>query len=604
MSDTTPVLVSDLLFDRWEAYADLPALGYAGEPAYSYRELVSLVDGLASRIRDVVATDRAGGAAAAADQAGGSDVPAARVVILSENMPTWGIAYLAVNRAGCVVVPVLPDFAAADIAAIVSHAEPEAVFVSKRLAAKALEAGIDPSSVGLFLLENLEPIDALDAEAVEASLASRPKPRVAPGAPDERHRPERGADDLAAIIYTSGTTGHSKGVMLSNRNLVYDVEKTVPIPGIRPGDAMLSILPLAHTYECTIGFLIPISTGCSINYLRRPPSATVLMPALHAVRPHLMLSVPLLIEKLYRQSVLPSIRGKRLTSWLYRRSFGRKLLNRLAGRKLRRAFGGRLYFFGVGGAGIDPEVEDFLVEARFPYAVGYGLTETSPLIAGANTRTMRPRSTGYPLEGVEVRLADPNPETGEGEILVRGPIVMQGYYKDPERTAEVIDEDGWFHTGDLGSFDDDGRLYIRGRVKNMILGPSGENIFPEAIESVINSFDYVEESVVFQYEGELLARIHVNYEALRERWQDLSDAASGVPDSVNDYLAELRTKVNKRLSAFSRIGEVIEQEEPFEKTPTNKIKRFLYDRLHPEGRARRDDEEAPDRGPSEHDTEH
>ncbi|MFW5743517.1 MAG: AMP-binding protein [Spirochaetota bacterium] len=566
------VLVSDLFFNTWGAHPELPALGYAGEEAWTYRDAASLIAGLAGRIRDSLA-------------------PNARAVILSENMPTWGIAYLAVNRAGAVVVPVLPDFPAGDIASIVSHAEPAAVFVSRRLAARALEAGIDASTVSLFLLENLEPIDALDAETVEASLAIRPKPRVIPDAPNERDRPDRDPDDLAAIIYTSGTTGHSKGVMLSNRNLVYDVEKTRPIPGIRPGDALLSILPLAHTYECTIGFLIPISTGCSISYLRRPPSATVLMPALHAVRPHLMLSVPLLIEKLYRQSVLPSIRGKRLSRWLYRRSVGRKLLNRLAGRKLRRAFGGRLYFFGIGGAGIDPEVEDFLVEANFPYAVGYGLTETSPLIAGANNRSMRPRSTGFPIEGVEVRLADPNPETGEGEILVRGPIVMQGYYKDPERTAEVIDSEGWFHTGDLGSFDDDGRLYIRGRVKNMILGPSGENIFPEAIESVINSFDYVEESVVFQYQGELMARVHVNYEALREQWQSISDAASGVPKSVSDYLADLRTRVNQRLAAFARIGDVIEQDEPFEKTPTNKIKRFLYDRLHPEARNRSDEDD-------------
>ena len=368
--------------------------------------------------------------------------------------------------------------------------------------------------------------------------------------------------------------------MLTNRNLVFDVQKAGVIPGIRPGDALLSILPLAHTYECTIGFLVPISMGCSINYLNRPPSATVLMPALHQVRPHLMLSVPLLIEKLYRQSVLPSIMRKPLTRKLYAGGLGRKLLNRLAGRKLRRVFGGRLYFFGVGGAALAPEVEDFLIEARFPYAVGYGLTETSPLIAGANNREMRPRSTGFPVGGIEVRIDRPRPETGEGEIVVRGPIVMRGYYKDPERTAEVVDADGWFHTGDLGVFDDDGRLYIKGRLKNMILGPSGENIFPEAIESLINSYKFVEDSVVFQYQGGLMARVHVNHEALRERAQDIAGAASGVPRSIGAFLADLRGSVNERLSAFSRIGEVIEQEEPFEKTPTNKIKRFLYDTLH------------------------
>jgi long-chain acyl-CoA synthetase len=276
---------------------------------------------------------------------------------------------------------------------------------------------------------------------------------------------------------------------------------------------------------------------------------------------------------------------------LYAIPFGRKLLNRLAGRKLRRVFGGRLYFFGIGGAAIAPEVEDFLVEARFPYAVGYGLTETSPLIAGANNRNMRPRSTGFPIPGIEARIHNPDAETGEGEILVRGPTVMRGYYKDAERTAEVIDAEGWFHTGDLGVFDDDGRLYIRGRVKNMILGPSGENIFPEAIEALINSYEFVEDSVVFQHKGGLMAPVHVNYESLRERAQDAAEAAAGVPRTVGDFLSELRKGVNGRLAAFSRIAGIIEQKGPFEKTPTNKIKRFLYDSLR-----RQDSEEESDEG--------
>lgn len=568
MSTPEPVLVSDLLFGAWESWADLPALGYAGERHYTYRETAALVEALCGRI---------------------AIAPGGHVAILAENMPTWGIAYLAVNRAGGVVVPILPDFPATDIASILAHAEPRVLFVSRRLARKAIEAGVDPAKTDVFLLENLEPLGDLADATIAASLAERDAPEAGRSSADETPRAGRagsegaprhgrGPDDLAAIIYTSGTTGHSKGVMLTNRNLVFDVEKTRPIPGMKPGERLLSILPLAHTYECTIGFLIPMSMGCSISYLRRPPSATVLMPALHTVRPHLMLSVPLLIEKLYRQTV-SQIRAKRLTRLLYGTTLGRKLLNRVAGRKIRRVFGGRLYFFGIGGAAIAPDVEDFLVEARFPYAVGYGLTETSPLIAGANSRTMRPRSTGFPLDGIEVRLDAPSPDATEGEILVRGPIVMKGYYKDPERTAEVIDDEGWFHTGDLGSFDADGRLYIRGRVKNMILGPSGENIFPEAIESVINGFDHVEESVVFQYQGELMARIHVNYESLREQWQTISDAASGVPGTISDYLTELRKRVNERLASFSRIGDVIEQEEPFEKTPTNKIKRFLYDNL-------------------------
>jgi long-chain acyl-CoA synthetase len=292
-----------------------------------------------------------------------------------------------------------------------------------------------------------------------------------------------------------------------------------------------------------------------------------------------MLSVPLLIEKLYRNSVLPSFKKSPVLRRLHSTTLGRKLLNRLAGRKLRRAFGGRLYFFGIGGAALAPEVEDFLIEARFPYCVGYGLTETSPLIAGANSKGMRPRSTGWPIEGIEVKIVNPKPETGEGEIVVRGPIVMKGYYKDPERTAEVLEPDGWFHTGDLGIFDETGRLYIKGRVKNMILGPSGENIYPEAIESIINSFEFVEDSLVFQEGGEILARIHLNYEAMKEHMQNLADSAAGVPREVGELMTELRRNVNNRLSSFSRIGKVIEQKEPFEKTPTKKIKRFLYDKI-------------------------
>jgi long-chain acyl-CoA synthetase len=580
-------LVSDLLFSTWEAHPDTPALGFVGEQGYSYRETASLIDAVAARLR--------------------SDgvEPGARVAILSENSPNWGIAYLAINRCGAVVVPILPDFPATDVEAIIEHAQISALFVSQRLSAKA-DGAVSVAAIPVYLLETFDRVTDLPVKGDFGVSSSDVVARVAAaadGPPAERHA--GGAGDLAAIIYTSGTTGHSKGVMLTNRNLVFDVEKASTIPGMRPGDAMISILPLAHTYECSIGFLVPIFMGCSIHYLRRPPSATVLLPALGVVRPHLMLSVPLLIEKIYRQSVLPSLTRGRLTSRLYRTSFGRKLLNRVAGRKLMKTFGGRLYFFGIGGAALAPEVEAFLVEARFPYCIGYGLTETSPLIAGSNATDQRPRSTGLPIDGIEVRIDQPDAETGEGEILVRGPIVMKGYYRDSERTAEVIDTDGWFHTGDLGVFDAEGRLYIKGRVKNMILGPSGENIYPEAIESIINSFEYVEESLVFQHQGEIVARIQVNYDAFKANVKSLaetaagaaSDAAAAVPKGVSDLLKDIRSRVNARLSAFSRIGSVIEQPEPFEKTPTNKIKRFLYDKLNPTEPT--DHDQTPDRPPEE-----
>ena len=549
-----PTIVSDLLFQTVPDHPDTPALGYAGEGAFTYAAFASAVDSLAGQLR------------------GDGISPGDRVAILSENMPAWGIAYLAINRMGAVAVPVLPDFPAGDIGEILAHAGAKAVFVSRKLHEKAADELSGRKAPRVYQLD-------------EIPIPEEPDDSWGSG----EHRYDGGPDDLAAIIYTSGTTGHSKGVMLSNRNLVYDVTEAGQIPGISPGDAMISILPLAHTYECTIGFLVPISLGATIYYLRRPPSATVLMPALEKVRPHLMLSVPLLIEKIYRQSVLPSLNKKAVTRWLYTRPLGRRILNRIAGKKLKKTFGGRLYFFGVGGAALAPDVEQFLREAKFPYCVGYGLTETSPMIAGANATDQVYRSTGNPIPGVEVRIAEPANSGEEGEVLVRGPIVMQGYFRDTEKTAEVIDKDGWFHTGDLGTLDEKGRLFIKGRSKNVIIGPSGENIYPEAIERVINSFEAVEESLVYASDGNIQALIHLNYDALRDslgRASDgirdaagsVKDAAISGADAVGDFLTDLRDKVNSRLSGFSRIGGVEEQKEPFERTPTNKLKRFLYEK--------------------------
>ena len=565
-------MLNHVLFNTAAAYPDYPALGFAGEEPLSYSECTDLVDRLAARlVSDGIA-------------------PGDRVGLLSENMPNWGIAYMAINRAGGIVVPVLPDFPPQDVSAIFTHAEIKACFISKRMVPKLEAADVCGPDTGLYLIDSFAPLASMAGESIAAAEAlSR-----------EDFLPEAGfsytgnPDDPAVIIYTSGTTGHSKGVVLTNRNIIFDAEKTSVIPGIQAGESMLSILPLAHTYECTIGFIIPLFMGCAVYYLRRPPSATVLMPALKKVRPHLILSVPLLIEKLYRQSVLPSFRKSPLLRRLHGTGAGRIILNRLAGKKLRKAFGGRLYFFGIGGAALAPEVEDFLIEARFPYAIGYGLTETSPLIAGADNPNMKARSTGKPIEGIEVKISEPNAENGEGEILVRGPIVMQGYYKDPKRTAEVIDGDGWFHTGDLGVFDAEGRLYIKGRMKNMILGPSGENIYPEAIESIINSFDFVEDSLVFQDQGELSARIHINYDAFKEHLHNMAESAADVPREIGEYLNELRKSVNARLSSFSRIGKFIEQKDPFEKTPTQKIKRFLYDALHRHGND--DSDQGKDKG--------
>ena len=560
-------MLSELLFRSADRYPDLPCLGFVGEVPLSYSQVAVRVDELAGRLT-----------------ADGIE-PGDRVALIGENMPSWGIAYLAVNSCGAVCVPVLPDFSVSDITSILAHAGISACLFSRRHAEK-LSACTFPAETAFYLLDSLErcgrPGEAPRPGGAPGEPRSAGRESVSPhsGAASVRPLHAGSAEDLAVLVYTSGTTGHSKGVMLSNENLIFDATAVSSIPRVKAGETFLSILPLAHTYECTVGFLSPISMGLNIIYLKRPPSATVLLPALKKVRPNLMLSVPLLIEKLYRQSVLPSFKANAIMRWLHSTGPGRKLLNRLAGRKMLRAFGGRLYFFGIGGAPPSPEIEDFLREARFPYCVGYGLTETSPVLAAAHPTEMRPRSTGRPVEGIEIRIAEHDPGVEEGEILVRGPLVMQGYYKDPELTAAVMDSDGWFHTGDLGYFDQDGYLYVKGRVKTMILGPAGENIYPEAIESIINSYDFVEDSLVFHHEGQLLARIQVDYEGFLQSIQGLAESAAEVPRDVASYLGELRKKVNERLSSFSRIGTFIEQREPFEKTPTQKIKRFLYDTLH------------------------
>ncbi len=500
-----------------------------------------------------------------------------RVILLSENQPNWAVCYFAVTTLGAVIVPVLTDFHPDEIANIIEHAEPSAFCVSVKLIDK-LRMALDEADKPAVCVENLSeiprplPVSKLKTESAQwNNINAAEHPLELQGLVTE--------DETASIIYTSGTTGKSKGVMLSHKNIVYDAEASADIPKLKPGDRLLSILPLAHTYECTVGLITPFLMGAHMCYLTKPPAPVVLLPALKQVRPHTVLSVPLLIEKIYRSVVLPKVNKTWFMRHAYKLSPVRKIVNRLIGRGLIKIFGGNIQFFGIGGAALAEDVEFFLREARFPYAIGYGLTETAPLIAGCNPKLTRFRSTGPTLPGVTVRIDNPDPSTGEGEIIVSGPNVMQGYFKDPEKTAEVMTADGWFRTGDLGLLDDDGYLYIRGRLKNMILGPSGENIYPEEIEALINEYDFVAESLVVEEEGRLVARVHLDYDSLKEHIKDIADSAADIPKQANEYLAQLKRTVNKRLNVFSRVSEFFEEHEPFEKTPTKKIKRYLYTHL-------------------------
>jgi len=501
-----------------------------------------------------------------------------KIAILSANMPNWGITQFAIARIGAIAVPVLPGFSSIEIQNILEHSESKIIFVSKLL--YKLVADIKTSYLEQKILMNtfaripeeypVEAIDKLENNIGLNNLTPLPAIQVE-------------EEDTASIIYTSGTTGFSKGVELTHRNLVWDARQCATIQPVSTQDRFLSILPLAHTYENTLGLLLPIMFGAQIYYLDRVPTPKLLVPAMQKIRPTVMLSVPLIIEKIYKTQVLPKFTSSALMKTLYHFGPTRKLFNRLAGKKLMQTFGGKIVFFGIGGSKIDPVVERFLKEAKFPYAIGYGLTETSPMSAGSAPRGTFLQGVGPAMEGVQIKINEPD-KTGQGEIWIKGPHVMKGYYKKPELTQEVFSEDGWFKTGDLGSFDRKGRLSIRGRIKTMILGSSGENIYPEEIESIINNFRFVNESLVVESKGKLVAMVHFNMEELEKQVQKIKSQAGNYKTAINDYIEEQKKElfeyVNSRVNNFSKLQLVLVQHEPFEKTPTHKIKRFLYNNIN------------------------
>lgn len=482
-----------------------------------------------------------------------------KIALLSNNMPNWGVTYFAATISGMVIVPILPDFSGPELDKIITHSEAKALVASDKLYSKVSKETLD----GLSLVVRSMNLGVIAQRECTPGVVKEP----APG-------------DLAAIIYTSGTTSQPKGVMLSHRNLCSELAMVSILQPVYPEDTFLSILPLAHTYECSLGMLLPFMCGASVVYLDRPPTASVLLPVLRNVRPTIMLSVPLIIEKIYKNTILPQIRKNWFLSRLYKIPFGRRFVNRKVGKRLYEMFGGRIRFFGIGGAKLDPRVEQFLLEAKFPYAIGYGLTETAPVLAGVNPGMVRHQSTGPMLQGIEARLDNVNPVSGEGEIVVKGPNVMMGYYKNPEATADSFTEDGWFRTKDLGIFDKDGYLYIKGRLGNMILGPSGENIYPEEIENVINGHVLVTDSLVREDMGKLVAIVHFDRDALERKYHAVREEMEHKMDSIKQDLLKY---VNSKVSKFSRISVVEEQNDDFEKTPTHKIKRFLYNKKNPSG---------------------
>lgn len=489
--------------------------------------------------------------------------PGDKVAVLGANMPSWGISYYATTFMGAIVVPMLPDFSRMEIENILSHSEAKAIVVSESTYSKVKDMKVQSLSYRI----KMEDFSMYDNE--DDSIFFDPD-----AIPKREYDVKE--DDLAAIIYTSGTTGNSKGVMLTHKNICFTAHGGKKIQPIEENDRFLSILPLSHTYENTLGFILAMLGGACIYYLRKPPTPPILLPALKEVKPTIMLTVPLIIEKIFRSKILPALTGKWYMKAMYKVSFIRKFFHRQAGKELMKTFGGHIKFFGIGGAKLNATVEQFLLDAKFPYAIGYGLTETSPLLAGTSTKNTTLQSTGKAMYGVELKIHNPD-ETGEGEIWARGANIMKGYYKEPELTAQVLTEDGWFKTGDLGVMNKDKFLYIKGRTKNVILGSSGENIYPEEIESVINDFEFVVESLVVQQKGKLVALVHFNHEEIEKRFQHLKeDVKNFVEHKTEELRKELHSYVNSKVNKFSKIHIIKPQPVPFKKTATQKIKRFLY----------------------------
>ncbi len=501
-----------------------------------------------------------------------------KVAIFATGRPEWGISYFAIVNNGMIAVPLLPDFSDTEVESILSHCGVDALIVDSKLYEKIKK-----------LDEKLPPV-ILKIE--DFSIIKGSPVKEISDLPDF----EINEEDTASIIYTSGTTGRSKGVELSQKNLIWNAIACQWCHRVNKMDRCLSFLPLSHVYEFTIGFTMQMLNGSCVYYLGKPPIVSILMQAFTKIEPTIVLSVPLIMEKIYKNKVLPTIEKNAFLKFLYKLPLFRKKMNKIAGKSIKKAFGGHIVFFGIGGAKIDPKIEHFMKDAKFPYAIGYGLTETSPLLAGSGVKNTIPGTIGPVIPEVDMRLINKNSK-GIGEIVVKSPGVMKGYYKDENLSKEAFttaqDEcgAGYFKTGDLGLFSKNhGQIYLslKGRSKNMILGPSGENIYPEDIEFVLNQNSLISESLIVEDDNGLVALVKfdedkVKIEAEKRTKLKFPDLKEMTEEFIHDVqyqkeqiLGEIQFFVNSRVNKSSRVGRV-EKVDGFEKTASQKIKRYLYD---------------------------
>ena len=491
-----------------------------------------------------------------------------KIALVGRNSANWCTVYLTTVTCGAVIVPILPDFKPEDLINLINHSDATLLFIDDKIY-ETIDVGKIPQVKAIISLDNFNMICETDAGIKEKYLSIEQKYlEIYPDLkPEEVKFPGITNDKLAVISYTGGTTGFSKGVMLTHNSLTANVRFAQNHMPLKPGDPVVSFLPLAHTYGCAFEFLFPFTYGCHITILSKTPSPQIIVQAFKEIKPRLIISVPLVIEKVFKSQLLPVISKPHMRLLMAIPGI-KKILHKKIREKLSESFGGRFHEIVIGGAPFNPEAERFFRKIGLNFTVGYGMTECGPLISYTSWDTTKLGGSGKPVDTLEVTIDSSDPLKEVGEILVRGENVMLGYYKNEKATREIIDENGWMHTGDLGLMDKDGNIFIKGRSKSMLLGPSGKNIFPDEIEAVINNMNYITESVVIMEDNKLIGLVYPDYESIKK--DNISD------EQLQIILEQTRKAVNEKIPEFMAVHKFRLHPEEFEKTPKRSIKRFLY----------------------------
>ena len=498
--------------------------------------------------------------------------PGDKIALCGRNSACWAVAFLATLTYGAVAVPILHEFTADQIHNIVNHSEAKLLFVGD-VVATVIDATKMPHLEGIIYIPDYSLVVSRTDKLTYArehlnELFGKKFPKYF-RKEHVHYRRENNMNDLALINYTSGTTGFSKGVMIPYRALWSNYDFAMKVMGskVKRGASVISILPMAHMYGMSVEFLFEFLYGCHVFYLTRVPSPAIIAQAFAEVQPAIIIAVPLVIEKIIRKKVFPKIQNNRMRLLLNMPVVNRKVNHKIC-EQVKNAFGGKFYEIIVGGAAFNQEVEQFLQQIGFPYTVGYGATECAPIICYADYTEFVPGSCGKAVVNMEVKIDSADPENVPGEILARGMNVMLGYYKNEEATRTTLDAEGWYHTGDLGTMDANGNVFIKGRSKNMLLGANGQNIYPEEIEDKLNSMAMVSESVVIQKGDKLVGLVHPDY--------DEAKTMNLTNDDLQEVMEQNRQELNAVMPAYCKLSAIRIQEEEFEKTPKKSIKRYLY----------------------------